>query len=119
MINYVMVDAMGLVVMTGACTGEELKMQRAPQGMRLVQGIGRLGLDYVQGESVMPRPALPARIDGSVLRGVPAGALITIDTSTYTADGTDIRLVFDLPGTYTIRVQHPPYLDWEGIAIGA
>lgn len=68
---------------------------------------------YVLGGVVVARPPLAAQLDGLLLTGVPAGASVVIEGETYAADGSDIELEFGLPGFYTIRVRHWPFMDWE------
>jgi hypothetical protein len=71
--------------------------------------------DYVKDGDVIPRPEMPAQLDGDWLRGVPKGAVITIEGQEYTADGSDIELDFEFHGTYPIRVSLWPYVDFEVI----
>lgn len=59
------------------------------------------------------RPALAIERSGSLLRGVPAGALITIEDEQYAADGSDIDLSFAFPGTYIVRIRAFPFQDME------
>lgn len=68
---------------------------------------------YVLDGGVVPRPELPAVITGSILRGVPSGASIRIGESVYEADGSEIELEFDHPGTYSLRITLWPYQDLE------
>ncbi|MFV3308797.1 hypothetical protein ACNFBT_26335 [Pseudomonas sp. NY15181] len=78
----------------------------------LLGAAGQPGLDYVVGDQVLPRPPMLIQWDDMTLRGVPAGAIVSIEDATYTADGEDIELEFPLPGTYFVTVALLPYLDW-------
>ncbi|MBA1195425.1 hypothetical protein G7007_21630 [Pseudomonas entomophila] len=60
------------------------------------------------------RPASTAHLVGNVLKGAPAGATVAIEGQEYTADGTDIVLEFEHPGTYLIKVDAFPQKTWEG-----
>lgn len=60
------------------------------------------------------RPASTADLVGDLLKGVPAGATVVIEGQEYTADGTDIVLEFEHPGTYLIKVNAFPQKAWEG-----
>ncbi|MFK3943406.1 hypothetical protein ACI2KC_17260 [Pseudomonas monteilii] len=60
------------------------------------------------------RPASTAHLVGDLLKGVPAGATVVIEGQEYTADGTDIVLEFERPGTYLIKVNAFPQKAWEG-----
>lgn len=69
--------------------------------------------DYVADGAVVPRPASPVTISGLTLHDVPAGARVIIDGTAYEADGT-VELEFPLPGTFNLRVECFPYLEWSG-----
>lgn len=70
-------------------------------------------MDYVVNGEVEARPAMPGTQEGSLLRGIPSGATVSIDGVDYTADGTDIELEFDQQKMYVIRISLWPYLDSE------
>lgn len=69
--------------------------------------------DFVQGKQVQPRPRFDLQVAGNVLSGVPAGATVEIEGATYIADGSNIELVFNFPGTYLVRVSLWPFHDEE------
>lgn len=68
---------------------------------------------YVSNGTLIKRPLLEIHLNGFTLNGVPKGAVITIENATYKADGTAIKLKFDLPGEYQVKISHWPYQDWE------
>lgn len=58
------------------------------------------------------RPACPVVVDGLVLRGVRPGSIVTIEGQQYEcAEGGDVDLSLQYPGTYVITVTSWPYLD--------
>lgn len=57
------------------------------------------------------KKALPIKLSGLKLYGVPDKAVITIEGQKYTADGTPIELSFSHPGTFQVQVEAFPYLD--------
>ena len=58
------------------------------------------------------RPACPITVDGLTLRAVRPGSIITIEGRQYEcAEGGDVELSFQYPGTYEITVTRWPYLD--------
>lgn len=81
---------------------------------------------YVSGAEVLEKSPVPATIDKTTvtansldfatIAGVPSGAELFIDgVSQGIADGTDIELTFDYPGSYDIKSVLFPYLDWEAV----
>ena len=66
---------------------------------------------YIHNGKPTPRPASPISRSGLTLSNVPTGATLTIDGSHYSAQGT-VSLNFPLPGTYVLRVECFPYLDF-------
>jgi len=83
-----------------------------------------IGLPYVEGEygadhwfhddTAQPRPPCPAVLDGTVLHDVPSSSVININDATYDCEeGGTVKLEFDQPGAYLIRITAWPYLDGE------
>ncbi|WP_341667334.1 hypothetical protein [Alcaligenes sp. SDU_A2] len=67
---------------------------------------------WFYGGQARKRQACPALVDGLTLRGVRPGSTITIDGQQYEcAEGGDVELSFQYPGTYEITVTRWPYLD--------
>ncbi|WP_240632009.1 hypothetical protein [Alcaligenes faecalis] len=61
---------------------------------------------------VRKRQPCPVVIEGQVLRGVRPGSVITIESQQYEcAEGGDVELSLQYPGTYEITVTRWPYLD--------
>lgn len=60
------------------------------------------------------RPESSSQIVGDVLRGVPAGAEVSINTKSYIAKGSDISLAFRQPGVKEITVMAFPQRTWTG-----
>ncbi len=52
-------------------------------------------------------------VDKIVLSATPIGSVVYLGDVTSTSDGTDIDLIFDIPGTYDLKVELFPYLDFE------
>lgn len=66
---------------------------------------------YVVGGEAAARPASPITLNGMMLMNVPPGATVLLDGQEYSAEG-DVELEFPLPGTYRLRVECFPYLEW-------
>ena len=60
------------------------------------------------------RLAMGVSLDGNILRAVPAGADVQINTRSYTAAGGDMELSFSQPGEKTITIRLFPFLTWRG-----
>ncbi|WP_253248575.1 hypothetical protein [Alcaligenes faecalis] len=58
------------------------------------------------------RPACPAVLEGLMLRGIRPGSTIAIEDKQYEcAEGGDVELSFQFPGTYEVTVTRWPYLN--------
>ncbi len=67
---------------------------------------------WLYGGQARQRPACPVVADGLSLRGVRPDSTITIEGRQYPcADGGDVELSFQFPGTYEVTVARWPYLD--------
>ena len=87
-----------------------------------LNGDGAAGVVYYEGDmeegyvldgEVVARPANPARLDGLVLRDLPAPCEIGINGQPYKCNEDTAELEFDQPGTYRITVRAWPHLDKE------
>jgi hypothetical protein len=67
---------------------------------------------YVLAGEVTERPTSPVSRTSLTLLDVPAGSKLTINGVSYDAEGT-VELEFPLPGTYSLRVECFPFLDWN------
>lgn len=64
--------------------------------------------------TVVDKPTQPITVDGRVLKGVQAGAIVTIEGIDYAvSESEDIELEFSHVGVYEVKVKHWPYLDWS------
>lgn len=67
---------------------------------------------WFYGGQARKRQACPATVDGMTLRGVRPGSIIIIEGQQYEcAEGGDVELSFQYPGTYEITVTRWPYLE--------
>lgn len=66
---------------------------------------------YVLDGQLVERPASPVTRTDLTLHDVPNGATLFINGESYAAEGT-VGLEFPLPGTYQLRVECFPFLDW-------
>lgn len=65
---------------------------------------------YVQGGEIFDRPDMPIVVTDLVMKGVPAGASITIeDSEVHVVDGTDVELSFNAFGTFKVVIELWPY----------
>jgi hypothetical protein len=70
-------------------------------------------IDLTDPENPTPaeRPASPVTRTDLTLHDVPNGATLWINGVSYPAEG-EVELQFTLPGTYSLRVECFPFLDW-------
>ena len=69
---------------------------------------------YVSDAQPTERPTQSTQLTGLTLTALPANATLHIDDQAYPLDDTTVDLDFPLPGTYRLRVECWPYLDWTG-----
>lgn len=66
---------------------------------------------YILNGQPTERPASPVTRTDLTLHDVPNGATLWINGVSYEAEG-EVELDFTYPGTYSLRVECFPYLDW-------
>lgn len=113
--NFTFYAASGEIVSSGYGP-EEFAQLNCPADGGYIEGEYARGthyIDLVDPDNPTPteRPPSPVTRTGFNLHGVPAGATLIIDGKSYPAEG-EVELAFTLPGTYPLRVECFPYLDW-------
>jgi len=115
--HYAAYDSQGrITVQASAPPGQglaTLRLNTQDPCMRLTVPTNA-ALYYVAGGALRERPKSTAQLEGNVLKGVPAGASVTIEGQVYIADGDDIELEFAHPGTYLVKVDAFPQVLWTG-----
>lgn len=76
-----------------------------------VDGIHSGNTHYILDGEVTERPASPVTRTDLTLLDVPEGSTLWINGESYDAEG-EVELEFPLPGTYRLRVECFPFLDW-------
>ncbi len=115
--DFILYDAAGRIVAVGHTSRAE---PTPSDGLQYRSGTADARTEYIDTASgdILPRPALAVAWDGSALSGVPDGAEVMISgpgvRNTFTADGSDIELLFAAPGRYRYQVRLWPYQDVEG-----
>lgn len=69
---------------------------------------------YVSYESVLERPTQATALDGLTLSGLPAPCTLWIDHVSYPVTDSTVTLDLPIAGTYRLRVEAFPYIDWTG-----
>lgn len=69
---------------------------------------------YILNGEVTERPASPVSRTDLTLVDLPEGSTLRINGESYDAAGT-VELEFALPGTYSLRVECFPFLDWTDV----
>lgn len=65
---------------------------------------------YVKGSKVLPRPAMPLTVTGSVISGIPQGATVTLDQQSFIVEDGEA----DIEGYMgKVKITLFPYLDAE------
>ena len=83
----------------------------APDG---VDDFGAIMDEYYWDDEWKLRPVADIRLEGLVLKNVPAGSAIIIEDQTYFVEQEgDVTLSFEYAGEYLIAVKNHPYLTKE------
>jgi len=69
---------------------------------------------YILNGQITERPASPVALTGLTLEHLPVGGDLFIDGTRYEITDMTVELEFPLPGTFNLRVERFPYLDWTG-----
>jgi hypothetical protein len=111
---------MNFLTVYDPATGEILETHKSPGQIGLsdptqvfVAVEANMKTQYVWEGEVVDRPVMNVTLDGSVLKGVPSGATVTIDDTDYEADGSDIELSFTLKARHHIGIKMWPYMPAE------
>lgn len=115
--HFAVYDATGFIKMMLSCDPDHaertIRLNTQLPYVRIVGSVDA-GEYYIADEKLKLRPKSTAVLEGSLLKGVPAGAKVTIEGQVYEADGSDIELEFEHPGTYTLLVDAFPQREWKG-----
>ena len=106
-----------ILSLRGYLTEEDVELLREPGAATLrgeSPGEDRTHhIDLTDPDNPTPaeRPASPVSRTDLTLLDVPAGSTLWINGASYPAEGT-VELAFTYPGTYSLRVECFPFLDW-------
>ncbi|MEO4030686.1 hypothetical protein ABH313_21875 [Chromobacterium vaccinii] len=100
-------DGTGRILQTGVASRENVEVEFA-MGKPLLQGEADPLTQYIVDGDVAPRPSNPARLDGMVLRDLPAPCVLMLDGALYDCDDTECELSFSLPGLHHVQVDAWP-----------
>lgn len=91
----------------------DIKVNASRRGLQYLEAtIAQLGTHYVVNGAVVPLPANPARLDGTVIFNLPNPSTVTINATPYRVTDGTLDMTFPRPGAYAITVSSPfPYLD--------
>lgn len=104
------------------CSGDYADLDRMDElcvGLSRVEGRFLPREHYIdltdpQNPTPTERPTQSTTLTGLELSNLPEGSTLYIDGTAYPVTGTTATLDFPLPGTYQLRVECFPYLDWTG-----
>lgn len=131
MTNNIIYDAKGRIISVGTCQKNLLEAQITENplhvGFYVLEGIASLYLDWINDGEVQSRPTqltslnkLTLATDGVdviILSNVPIGTFTAINTVTGETISGDINdtdtFSTTIPGTYKIKIESFPYLDFE------
>ncbi|MEX5318036.1 MULTISPECIES: hypothetical protein [Gammaproteobacteria] len=114
--HFVAYDEDGRIAVVVSCpleSGERVLRLNTDRPYIQAEEPARATEHYVVEGELKARPDMGGVLEGRLLRGVIAGASVSIENEVYVADGTDIELSFSAPGTYQVTVTLWPYRDQE------
>ncbi|MFZ6767518.1 hypothetical protein ACO0LM_10565 [Undibacterium sp. Di26W] len=103
-------DQTGRITMTGALSPATLAHYESI-GASYVAGIYDTALYFVQGGTIVTRPASPAILVDFDLVDVHIGSVVRINKTDYVADSDTVHLSLTYPGDYDVTVLDFPYQD--------
>lgn len=109
--QFTIFDSTGRVAHRLSVPDEEVMLYETDDTI-LVAGDFPGGTHYVLSGEVTERPASPVSRTDLTLLDVPVGSTLWINGVSYPAEGT-VDLEFPLPGTFQLRVECFPFLDWN------
>jgi len=101
----------GMIICVGTIKEYETSMPGEMRYENAPSDIG--GTHYILNNEVTPRPVMPITISGLHLSGVPENAKLWIEDTPYNISGGNVDLSFNFVGTYLIRIELFPYLDFN------
>jgi delta 1-pyrroline-5-carboxylate dehydrogenase len=112
-VSYVGADASGRIQFLGIVPEGMVEIQTPPVGGSLVLGTGEIATHRIVDGAIVERPVNPAVLDGMSITGVPAGAIVTIDGTTYPEQVVDgvLELSFSEAGTHAVKLDCWPEQD--------
>ena len=128
MINsYLIYDTTGRILRTVIASPSLAELQPTSSELMLI-GEGSSLIYYIKGETVTPRPDMPAQFnrteviadstDTITVTNLPDPCIITYTgpgfEATKEVTGGTAEFTTDVAGTHTVKVVAFPYLDWEG-----
>lgn len=108
---FTVYDAQGKILRNGFCPTNMLEVQ-AKENEFIIGEESDPSIHYVANGTVLLRPIMPITVAGLVLSNVPANSLLWIEGESYPCSG-NVTLSFEFPGTYPVRVECFPYLDFN------
>ncbi|WP_406850151.1 hypothetical protein [Chromobacterium phragmitis] len=107
-ISIIEYDDTGRILQTGVASLENVEVEYA-SGKLLLQGEADPLTQYIRSDGVVEaRPPNPARLDGMMLRDLPAPCVLVVDGTPYDCDDVECELSFALPGLHHIQVEAWP-----------
>ena len=85
-----------------------------PAGSAFMAGHHDAGVYYALDGQVAARPTQTTALSGFTFTGLPTPSTLWIDHASYAVTDSTVTLDLPLPGTYPLRVEAWPYIDWTG-----
>jgi hypothetical protein len=106
-------DSAGRILQHALCRDIDAEATAKASGLTKVEGHFDSNLFFLKGNTIVERPVMDITYSDHVLKNVPIGSKVRIDTEEYQADGTDIELSFLHNAEYHIQVINFPYQDFS------
>lgn len=107
-ISIIEFDETGRILQTGLASLENVELEIS-LGKHILQGEADPLTQYIRSDgAIESRPPNPARLDGMVLRYLPAPCVLVLDGAAYDCDDVECELSFSLPGLHHVQVEAWP-----------
>lgn len=102
----------GEILRTGTAPAELVDLQ-AQNGEAVFVGYANDTLQYIDilTAAVMSKPQMSPVVDASTISGLPSNCIVIVEGQQVSVTGSEITLEFDVPGTYSVLLRAPCYLD--------
>ena len=108
MTHYYVYDDEGRILRTGSCPESMLNIQPG-DGEFVMEGCADDSSQYILNGKITDMPRMPISVVGTVIKGIPFGAVLRINDESYVIEDGVADLLFDFQGPHIVHIDLFPY----------